>query len=360
MMPSVRALAVVLVSRVRGNPYVPLLRESLEQAAPGIRASVSDQFSLKWVWRHRRDVDVLHLHWLDILVAYPTWAWSLKRAATVTLGLLVAKLAGIRLVYTVHNLDHHEGRRAWLVSLVHRVAFRIVDAVHVHDGDTAQVLATEWRRRRAVFVIPHASYVGAYRDDVERADARHKLGMPDDAFVYLFLGRLRPYKGIEELVSSFRTLYHADARLLIAGQAQEPDYVDAVRALAESDERIIVRPEYVADEDIQLYMRACDLCVLPYRHVTTSGAALLAFSFQTPIIAPRLGCFRELLGADARGVGYDPADENGLTRALAVARALDLPKAREACLAYIEPLSWLNIARQHAAVYHTVIRKTDE
>jgi len=62
-------------------------------------------------------------------------------------------------------------------------------------------------------------------------------------------------------------------------------------------------------------MNACDVCVLPYRDSTTSGAAVLAFSFGKPVIAPAMGSFLELV-ADGRGIAYDPAESDGLLHAM--------------------------------------------
>ena len=110
-------------------------------------------------------------------------------------------------------------------------------------------------------------------------------------------------------------------------------------------------------EEIQYYMNACDICVLPYRHVTTSGAAILAFSFARPIIAPRAGDFSQLVG-ETRGVLYqDVGDETGRTQALQAAlrqaRHLDLAAANAAALALARELDWGAIARLHLKCLRT-------
>ena len=90
--------------------------------------------------------------------------------------------------------------------------------------------------------------------------------------------------------------------------------------------------KFIHGEDLQIYFGAADVCVLPYRQVTTSGAALLAFSFGKPIIAPALGPFPSLVD-QARGILYQPG-EKGLLGAVLDTRALDLDEARDlrACL----------------------------
>jgi beta-1,4-mannosyltransferase len=312
-----------------------------------------DQFSVGWMWKNRGQVDVLHVHWLELLFVYPTLARSIKRWLSVVLGFCLARTLGICVVYTVHNIQHHEGQRPTLYRLGNRVVFSLAQAIHVHDSEAARVLAQLWHRRRGVHVIPHGNYSLVYGNTCTRAEARQHLGLDQTSFVYLSLGRVRPYKGIEELLEAFRALPASDAVLIVAGEVHDKGYDRALRALAGDDPRIHLQFQYVPDEDLQFYLNSCDLCVLPYRHVTTSGAAILAFSFAVPIIAPRLEFFVDLVGEDqARGLLYSLDTPNGLREALELARYIDIEAMRSSCRLYAENLHWNHIARQHAAVYH--------
>lgn len=344
---------VVLVSRVKRNPYVSLLCEGLKQPALHCEPRMIDQFSLGWVWANRRQVDVVHIHWLELLFVYPTLARSLKRWLSVMLGLCLARVMGICLVYTVHNIQHHEGQRPRLYRWGNRIMFRLAQGVHVHDTETARVLAQAWHRRRGVHVIPHGNYSLVYGNTTTRAEARQRLGLDSQAFVYLSLGRVRPYKGIEELLAAFRAVSAPDAVLIVAGEVHDRGYDRTLRALAGDDPRIRLHLDYVPDQELQFYLNSCDLCVLPYRQVTTSGAAILAFSFAVPIIAPRLEFFVDLVGEDqARGLLYSLDTPRGLQEALELARYVDIEAMRGSCRVYAENLHWNNIASQHAAVYH--------
>ncbi len=106
---------------------------------------------------------------------------------------------------------------------------------------------------------------------------------------------MRPYKGLEELLPAFRALPEADVRLLLAGQPGSHAYLAALTDLAGGDPRIHLVPQYVPAEEVQVYLNAADFCVLPYRQITTSGAALLMFSFGLPVIAPGIGAFPNLI-----------------------------------------------------------------
>ena len=347
-------LRIVLLSKVRLNPYVQLLRQGLLQADENLSVSVEPNFSLPWLLRHRRDVDLLHLHWLELLFDYPDRRLRLKRAFSVGVGLLAARLAGIKLVYTVHNLAQHERRYPLLNALASRLVFRLAGAIHVHDEAARQEVARRFGRRSAIYIAPHGHYAAWYKNTVSRVKARGRLGLPPDAFVYLFLGLIRPYKGLETLIAAFAAMPDEDVRLVIAGHVAEPAYLDSLTEQARQDPRILLRPGYVPDDEVQVFCNAANVSVLPYRDVTTSGAAWLAFSFGLPIVAPLRPPFRALI-EDGRGLGYDPQDPQGLGLALRQVRAMDGAGARRSIERFLVGRDWRTIAAIHAGVYRRLV-----
>jgi glycosyltransferase involved in cell wall biosynthesis len=297
----------------------------------------------------------MHLHWAELQIAAGAARARMLRFASFMAALIVAKAAGRPVIYTVHNLAQHEGRHAGYNRLAHRALFAWAEALHAHDASVAEAIRRQTGRTRGVHVIPHGSYVGCYPDTVAPAEARRRLGLDETDFVYLALGGLRPYKGMEELIDAFIGLPEADARLVIAGHPHEPAYADALRARVAGDRRIVAHLEHVPDDDLQVYMRSADICLFPYRQATTSGAALLALSFGRPILAPALGPFPDL-AAQTAGVTYDPTEAEGLRGALRRARQMDREAAGRAIATYIEGVSWPRIGAQHAAVYRALGR----
>ncbi len=356
-----KSVRVVFISRVRLNPYVRLLARGIHAVAPDLDISHSYFLSLLWVLKHARQHDLLHIHWIEHLyLVPPTWQRR-KGFVSVVLGLLLARLLGLKIVYTVHNLNHHEGRSPILNRLANHLIFRVAHAVHVHDASVAAEIRRLYGRTHRVFVIPHGSYVGAYPDTVDRYQARaalrsKQIPIPDDAFLFLFLGQVRPYKGVEFLIQAFQELAAPHARLLIVGKAEAPAYADHIRDLAREDPRIITHMTYVSDEELQYFFRAADVCVFPYRHITTSGAALLAFSFDRPIIAPAMGPFVEL-AADGRGVLYPPGDSEGLRDALLSALNGALQGAEDVVRAYARAHNWPTLGRDHVRVYERLLKR---
>src|SRR5207253_2551648 len=110
---------------------------------------------------------------------------------------------------------------------------------------------------------------------------------------FAFVGRIEPYKNALALVRAFRATEDPALRLVVAGAADESDAAE-LRAEAAGDSRIRLRLERVADSDLQTYLKAADLVVLPYRRIMHSGSALLALSFGRPVLVPDQGSLAEL------------------------------------------------------------------
>jgi len=343
---------VFIVSKVLLNPYVQLLRGAIGEA--GIQCQVVRDFGLPWLRDHRGQVDVVHLHWPEMLYQYDDLGQRLRRTVSVIGAILLARVWGVRLVYTVHNLTPHERPYPICSTLVDWFLYRCADAIHVHDAMMAERVARQSGRRRGIHVIDHGNYIGAYPNECTREDARRMLDLDPSALVYLFLGQVREYKGLELLLDAYEAVRTETSVLLVAGRARDEKYGREVRAAVAGRPGVRLHLGFVPDDRVQYYMKACDVCVLPYRQVTTSGAAILALSFGVPVVAPRMGCFLGLIG-ESRGILYDPDRPGSLADALVQVGDADLAAFGRAGLEYARTLDWGPIGRQHASLYRGLL-----
>jgi glycosyltransferase involved in cell wall biosynthesis len=239
------------------------------------------------------DPGLLSLHWTSPILSHAQGPFRARLLLDRFAAALDAFLdAGGRLVWTVHNVLPHEVRHRWAeVELAQLVADR-ADLVHVLSAQTPELVESAYHLDPAkVVVIEHASYLGCYPDDLTREGARSRLGFGPDDTVLVTLGGIRPYKALDALLDLFDDLGHADPslRLAIAGRALEGPATDRLRERCARDARVKAHFEYVENEDVQVWMKAADVAVLPYRDILNSGAFLLAQTFGLPIVAPRAG-----------------------------------------------------------------------
>jgi glycosyltransferase involved in cell wall biosynthesis len=201
-------------------------------------------------------------------------------------------------------------------------------------------------------VLPHGNYVGQYAVDLDRDAARAELDLASAGPIFAFVGSIRGYKGVDELVRAFSGAADLgpDARLLICGKPLPARIGRELEQHAAADRRIRLRLERLPEADLSRVLRASDAVVLPFRDILTSGSAILALSHGRPVIAPALGCLPETLPADAT-ILYDPSDLDALAAALHEAAGLDLAAMGLRARAFADTLDWGPIAAATAELY---------
>ena len=300
---------------------------------------------------------VLHLHFFDELTQRRGQAATAVRSLLFLALLTILRWRGVRLVWTAHNLAPHELHHPHWGFLVYRLVARWADAIIAHSQAARMLLEQHYGKLPQCVVIPHGSYVDLYGPPRDRSASRTALDLPPDRPVLLNIGTLRPYKNIEGLIDAFSALPTATrGTLLIAGAAKSRAYADELRVRAAAVPGVLLRAEFIADEQLTVYLAAADLVVLPYRSLLTSGILLWALSYARPIVAPAFGPVSELLREGKTGFLFAPGDDAALRTALERALAHpDLPALGAAGLALAHEFAWPKIAAATVACYREVV-----
>ena len=336
------------------NPYHLELATALR--ALGVRVAYPESLkSLYADWRAGLALDVVHLH------ALPRFEWTPGPSARCALfyhRLTQLQRAGVRVIWTVHDLQNHEARQRGIEDFLARTFSHRVNALIVHGASAGTILRATWGEDIAdrLHVIPHGNYIHSYPNQISRTEARASFGFAPANLVFSFLGLIRPYKGVVPMVEAFRSCNDPDIRLLIAGKPLDNVIEKEIRLAIQEDSRIQFRPGYVAPEDIQVYLNASDVFVLPYQRILTSGAAVLGMSFGKACIAPRAGCVTDMLTEGAGALFFDPAVRDDLKRVIhqAVACRERLSEMGLYNLRCARDWDWDRIARATASVYTSI------
>jgi D-inositol-3-phosphate glycosyltransferase len=236
------------------------------------------------------------------------------------------KLAGKKIVYTVHNVNagKRDGNDSALNRLTLRIQYRLADHLFVHTEKMKRELIEDFGiAAPAVTVIPFGINNSVPDTSLTPEQARERLGIRGSDKVVLFFGSLRPYKGLEYLAAAFSRIAARDKdyRLIVAGEPvkEDAEYLENVWAtLAGPAARgqVLRKAMYVPDEDTELYFKAADVSVLPYTLVFQSGVLFLAYSFGLPVIATSVGSFHEDIVEGRTGFTCNPRDSDDLARAM--------------------------------------------
>lgn len=352
-----------------GNPYQRQLRSHLAEqdvdvVIPEGSSAISvlglfSLFPILGAMRRYGRPDVLHIHWLHAFILprnRSNWV-SIPLAVQFVVELLIVKALGVRVVWTVHNLRDHERRADRVELAVRHLLARLADSVIVHSESVVDTIVEAYRLPPETVgkfaAIQHGHYIDTYPDEVSRETAREFVGADDDETVFLYFGRIRPYKNVPELIETLEEIDEETVRLLVVGNPIDESRAEEIRALAAGNDRIDLVLEYVADEDIQLYMRAADVVVLPFSEILTSGSTILAMSFGRAVVVPDIGCVGDLTAHDPiqASLTYDPDEPDGLLRAMERALEVDTEAVGEANREYAAELDWETVGARTAAVY---------
>ena len=252
------------------NAYQRALANGLRDVGVEVRADATHGRRVAPVLEALRSggrPDIIHVHWTEPYIARGHRVSRLKSQRTL-LELRLARRAGMRIVWTAHDLFRHDRKEDPAERAFMRALFGLADGVIVHCDAAAEALLAALglptAARSKIHVIPHGHYRGAYPDSVSQADARERLGLPASARVFAFTGWVRAYKGVTELVEAFARLPEPHARLVVAGQAVDAAYAARVTSLATADPRVRLDLGFVPDEELQVYLRAADVVACPF------------------------------------------------------------------------------------------------
>jgi glycosyltransferase involved in cell wall biosynthesis len=263
------------------------------------------------------------------------------------------KLLRFRIIWTVHNVVPHEGQTASDNEIAHRLAAE-ASAIIVHSPETLLQLSSLGLDESKAVVIPHGNYVDHYGAIPATIEARRNLGIAPTDRVLLFFGNIRPYKGIEDLLSVWDDLQSSAKTLVIAGTCSDADIMNSIRQAEKKAGNIRSHLRYIPDGEVSTLFAACDGVCLPVRNATTSGSAILAASFGKPLIAPRVGGLRDI--DENAGFFYEP-DLGGSLQdevdSFFSAGADELGRRSRAAKRYADELSWPKIAKMTFSVYRS-------
>ena len=158
------------------------------------------------------------------------------------------------------------------------------------------------------------------RTDMTREAARHQLGLGNKEKVLLFFGNIAPYKGLEYAISAMALLKErmVGLRLIIAGRVKDcEEYWHGIRDLIDDrglQKSVHLHVRYIPDEEVEIFHKAADAMILPYKHIFQSGVLFLSYSFGLPVIVSDVGSLREEIIEGQTGFVCRPEDPEDLAK----------------------------------------------
>ncbi len=254
-----------------------------------------------------------------------------------TILMLYYKTLGKRIAFTAHNVNQakRDAKDSWLNRVTLKIQYRLCDHIFVHTQKMKDELCQEFAvAEKAVTVIPFPINNASPDTKLTSAEAKRRLGLRDDERAILFFGRVRPYKGMEYLLDAFRLLSgnkQANYRLIVAGEPIKgcEEYVREIQTTVKRDfdqGQVMLRMQFIPDDEVEVYLKAADVLVLPYKEIFQSGVLFLAYAFGLPVVATDVGSFREEIVEGSTGFLCRAGDPAEMARAVEMYFSSDLFK----------------------------------
>jgi beta-1,4-mannosyltransferase len=336
------------------NPYQYLLYHHLRKNG---FPCYGNRLTYYWIilYSFCRNV-VIHLHWVNGLCKLDgkNVIFTIISALNLSVKLLILKTFSFKIVFTLHNLSSHENMHPNIESLLTKLIIKSSDVVIVHSNIAIDYLIKKFNTNdQKIRFLPHGSYFEYYLNIVSKTEARDKLNLSPNEIVFLFFGQIRKYKGVLDLIESFKELKYPDVKLMIAGMPLNNDIRNSIIEKINDQDKFEYFLEFIPDNEVQYFFNACDIVVLPYKKILTSGSVLLALSFGSFILAPSIGNITEIM--DERiGYFYNP---NYKITALDLERAILNYKKnyeKKVALEISQKFSWQNIIHHYNELFKSL------
>lgn len=308
-----------------------------------------------------RGARIWHLHWTWGFLPGARLPRFVRRACRAWFGglLQLARLLGLRVVWTAHNLLPHQPVFDDDVA-ARRTLLAAADAIVVHHPQTTAHLAARFGSLPPVTL---AAQGGSELTPLpDRDGARAAIGIPAGRLALIFTGRILPYKGLPDLfeaLAQLRPTERSRLTLRIAGDPHPASQRAELEAAAAALPGIDVAFEWgwISDERYAAYLAAADLTLFPFRSVTNSGSVITALAAGAPALIASLPTLAGL--PEPAVLRFDPANGvEGIAGALRAALARsgsDWQAARDSAGAFAAGATWDASARAHRALYAQLI-----
>lgn len=303
------------------NPYQRHFNDAL--VSYGVCASTGVEFDLSWLRTNRRLVDIIHLHWPEGIWRRGGYVWKeWLHLARLWCYLVLARRMGYTIVWTIHNLGDHE-----MVTKSDQVGYRLLmrysHILITHSRHAGNEIRAKIGPSTSLVVMSHGNFSGAYPQPRPRVTVIKEFGLDPDRPIVACLGNIRTYKGVDIAVDAVARL-GAKVQLVVAGKPHEQFDLGVLESACQRFDWLHLVPRHLSAQEYADLSAVSDLILLPYRHITGSGALFSAWTFSRMAIASDLPFFAEAREQFPGAVELFEAG-NAVSLGACIMRCLEIP-----------------------------------
>lgn len=350
--PEVEAAPGVLVRHIHAGPFEGLTKNEL----PGQLCVFAREVMRTEAGHPEGHYGAVHSHyWLSGQV-----------------GALARDRWGVPLVHSMHtmakvkNAALAEGDTPEPVARVigEEQVVEAADMLVANTQDEADQLIGLYDADPARVEVVHPGVDLSVFRSIDQAEARHELGLPLDAYVLMFAGRIQPLKAPDILLKAVADLLRRRPDLrsqmvvpIVGGPSgsglEHPESLAQLAQELQLDDVVRFIPP-VAQATLARWCSASTLVAVPSYNESFGLVAVEAQAAGTPVVAAKVGGLRTVVRNEVSGLLVDRHDPGEWSKALE--RVVDDRDLRAAlargAVAQAAEFSWERTAERTIAVYH--------
>lgn len=341
-----------------GNPSIELFYEALSDH--GVHLTGRFEVNSDWLKARQSELDAVYFHWPERIWRGRVRGRLDRARSAVTLGrfrrlaalrrfLDTAGRLGMMRVWTVHNLEHHEGAR-WSDRIGYRILATYSDLLVCYSNSAADAIRERYGKGRRVLPIRRGNYGGVFPPPRPRDVVMAELGLRPEIPLVSCVGLIRKYKGIEVACEAVRRL-EGRVQLVVGGHPWSDTDLDRVRRAMEGLQGAVLLPKQLTDQEFGDIVAASEAVILPYREITGSGLLFAAWTLGRGVVASDLPFFREMIPEGSlAGLIVAPGDPAALAEGIMAYLAIPATHRNAAALEESERHSWTRCVEPLAQV----------
>lgn len=276
----------------------------------------------------------------------------------VLLGMIFARLKGIRHIWHVHEIIVHP---AIIANTFPLLLEKFADTV-ICNSYAAQKNLTDRRPALAAkSIVVHNGLEEITLDN--RIDARNRFGYAENDIVITLLGRIGRFKGHKWLLTTYikNNLKQNGIKLLFVGSTVpgQEFYLQELEELIKANalEQSVTILSFT--KELGTIWAATDVAAVPSTEPEPFGlVAVEAMLAKKPVIAANHGGLTEIVVNDETGIFVEPGDYNALAEALATLATDEAMRAKLGTAGYERAKSEFSVSQYIAKISNVFERYT--
>ena len=250
------------------------------------------------------------------VIHFPFYTWKVGVLP------LILRLLGVSVVGTLHDPESHiddikkiRGHSFDVLARLRSLSSIGTARVIVHGNRTQDQALRLGIPERKIEIVPH----GLYSQFAEEEQMPMSSPLPER--YVLFFGTIRKNKGfdlIPDIISVANNLADEEVKGVVAGAPKKnEEWGNQLLDNLKEIQNLTVYDRYIQDGKVQTLFKNADAIVLPYRDATMSGVAMIAYTFEVPMVVTNVGDLGRTVKEDGTGIVVESLDPNDIGTAIA-------------------------------------------